>query len=235
MLGVLSKFFNWLVARDRLEASPVAGVERVHQEQARNRTLSDDEVRALWLAAEGDQFGPALRLLLICGARRNEVSLMTYDELDDEGNWTLPASRTKNGIEHTIKLSRQALGIIEAQPRLAGCPYVFPGRVGRTGLIGWDKSKKRISKKAGIAEASWRLHDLRRSCASGMQRLGIPVAVVEKALNHKSGTFRGIVGVYQQHDYQHEIADALQQWADHVDAIVAGKSADVISIRRKRK
>jgi integrase len=234
-LGHLSKWFNWMVGRDMLDASPVAGCERPFKEKVRSRTLTDAEVRALWLAAEGDQFGPALRMLVICGARRNEVSLMVWDEIDlSTGVWTLPAARAKNGVEHRIKLPRQALDIIAAQPRRADCPYIFPGRVGRTGLIGWDKAKRRLSAKAGVAEAGWRLHDLRRSCAAGMQKLGIAVPVIERALNHKSGTFRGIVGTYQTHDYADEVAIALQRWADRLDEIVANKPAKVIRLPKRK-
>jgi integrase len=224
-LGHLSKWFSWMVARDMLDASPAAGVERPHVEEVRDRTLTDAEFRALWLAAEGDHFGPALRMLALVGARRNEISKMEWSEIDEAGTWTLPPARSKNGIAHTIGLSRQALAIVEAQPRLAGCPYVFPGRVGHGPLIGWAKAKSRISTKAGLDETSWRLHDLRRTCASNMQKLGVAVPTIEKCLNHTSGVFRGIVGTYQTHDYQNEIAVALQAWADRIDEIVAGTAA----------
>jgi integrase len=224
-LGVLHKFFAWLCARDALAANPASGVERPHDEQARERVLTDAEIAALWRAGEGDVFGLALRLLLLTGTRRNEVSRMTWDEIDDEAReWTIPKERSKNGRAHTVPLSPQAWAIIAAMPRLAGCPYVFTVD-GRSPIIGWAKAKTRLSAKADIKEAGWRLHDLRRTCASGMQKLGVSVPVVEKALNHVSGTFRGIVGTYQQHDYADEIAIALRKWSDHIERLVGGKPA----------
>src|SRR5262249_52095073 len=162
MLGVLSKFFNWLIARDRLAFSPVAGVERPHKEVPRSRTLSDGEIAALWRACNGDgPFEAALKVLALVGGRRNEVSRMTWSELDEERRlWVLPKERSKNGREHAIPLSTQAWKIIHGMPRFAGCPYVFSAD-GRTPITGWAKAKRRISSEAGIVEESWRLHDVR--------------------------------------------------------------------------
>jgi integrase len=232
-LGVLSKFFNWLCSRDVLAASPAHGVERPHKEQVRNRTLSDSELRALWRACEGEgPFGQAMRLLVLTGARRNEVSQMKWDELsgDNQRLWTIPQERSKNKQEHVVPLSSQAWAIIKSIPHLAGCDYVFSAN-GRKPVTGWAKAKTRLSAKADIPEKNWRLHDLRRTCASGMQRLGITIPVVERALNHKSGVFRGIVSTYQTHDYADEVRAALQRWADHVEQLVTGKSAKVIPCR----
>jgi integrase len=235
-LGVLSKFFNWLCARDVLEVSPAAGVERPFQEQVRNRTLIEAELKALWLACEGDgPFGQALRMLVLTGARRNEVSHMRWAEIDaDQRVWLLPSERSKNAREHTIPLSSQAWALIQSMPRLAGCDYVFSVD-GHGPIIGWAKAKTRLSAKAGIPEKDWRLHDLRRSVAAGMARLGTSVPVIEKALNHQSGVFRGIVSTYQTHDYADEITIALQRWGDHVEQLVGGKPAKVVKLHRGRR
>jgi integrase len=234
-LSVLSKFFNWLCARDMLAISPARGVERPHRERPRSRTLTDAETRALWLACEGDgPFGQALRLLLLTGARRNEVSHMTWGEIDAERRaWTLPAARAKNARQHEIPLSTQAWAAIESMPRFAGCEYVFTTD-GRRPIVGWAKVKTRLSIAAGIPEETWRLHDVRRTVASGMQRLGIAVPVIEKALNHVSGTFRGIVGTYQTHDYADEIRIALQAWANHVEGLVKPAEDKVVAIGARR-
>jgi integrase len=229
-LGVLSKFFNWLCARDVITVSPVTGVERPHQEEVRERTLTDPELRALWLAADGP-FGDALKLLVLLGARRNEVSQIKWSEIDGD-QWTLPKERSKNAREHAVTLPAQARAIIEGQPHFAGCDYVFSAD-GRSPIIGWAKAKIRISDKAGIAEASWRLHDLRRTCAAGMQKLGIRVEVIERALNHRSGVYRGIVGIYQTDKLDDECAVAFQRWADRVDEIIGGKPAKVVKLRRR--
>jgi integrase len=123
--------------------------------------------------------------------------------------------------------------LIQAQPRFDGCPYVFSTN-GRRPVNNWDEVKRRISARAGIAAESWRLHDLRRTAASGMQKLGGQVPVIEKALNHVSGMFRGITGVYQRHGYADEIRIALQKWADRVEEIVGGEPAKVVALRGKR-
>jgi len=230
--AVLSKFFAWLVARDALTFSPVTGVERPHKEKIRSRVLTDDELRVLWLACghEGAS-GEAIRLMTLTGARRGEVGEMSRREVDqDHQLWNLPAERTKNGRPHTIPLSTQAWTLIEARPRFADCNFVFSAD-GKRAVNNWDEVKHRISAKAGVTASSWRLHDLRRTCASGMQRLGVSVPVIEKALNHISGTFRGIVGVYQTHDYADEVRVALQRWADRIDEIVGGKPAKVVKLR----
>ena len=234
--AVLSKFFAWLVARDALTFSPVTGVERPHKEKTRSRVLTDDELRVLWLACghEGAS-GEAIRLMTLTGARRGEVGGMSRREVDqDHQLWNLPAERTKNGRPHTIPLSTQAWTLIEARPRFAGCDFVFTID-GKRVVNNWDEVKHRISAKAGITASSWRLHDLRRTAASGMQKLGISVPIIEKALNHKSGTFRGIVSVYQQHDYADEIYVALQKWADYVvEYLVGGRPAKVFPLHIKR-
>jgi integrase len=233
-LGTLSKFFNWLVARDALAFSPVTKLERPHKEEVRTRLLNDAELRALWFACEDDgPFGQALRALMLTGARRDEVSRMQWSEIEEERRlWVLPAERSKNRRKHEIPLSSQTWELIQAQPRFVGCPYVFSAD-GKNPVTGWDKAKVRISTKAGIVPKTWRLHDLRRTCASGMQKLGISVPVIEKALNHISGTFRGIVGVYQQHDYADEVRIGLQRWADRVEEIVGGKPAKVVKLRQR--
>jgi len=236
LLAALSKFFNWLCGRDVLSVSPAAGVERPHKEIARQRTLDHGELRVLWRACEGEgAFGVALRLMILTGCRRNEASAMTWDEIDEKRRlWRLPASRSKNHREHEVPLSSQAWAILDALPQINGSEFVFTTD-GRTPIIGWAKAKARISAKAGLDATSWRLHDLRRTAASGMQRLGVSVPVVEKALNHQGGVFRGIVSTYQTHDYADEIRVAFQKWGDHVERLISGKPAKVITLRGKRR
>jgi len=231
-LAALSKFFNWLVARDALAFSPVTGVEPPHKEEVRERVLSDDELRAVWLACEHDgALGQAIRMLILTGARRNEVGRMEWSEINGERLiWILPAERSKNGCKHEVPLSLQAWAMIEARPRFAACPYVFSAD-GKGPVNSWGKIKRRISARTGIAAETWRLHDLRRTAATGMQKLSVQVPVIEKALNHQSGVFRGVAGIYPRHDYADEIRIALQRWADRVEEIVGGKPAKVVKLR----
>jgi integrase len=233
--GALSKFFNWLVARDVLAFSPVTGVERPHKEERRTRILNDAELCGVWLAcADEGPSGKALRLAVLTGTRRSESSELLESEIDeDERLWRLPAARAKNGQACNIPLSSQAWELIKACPRFAGCPFIFTID-GNRPVNDWDAVKRRISAKAGIAVDSWRLHDLRRTVASGMQRLGVRTEAIERALNHSGGLYRGIVGVYQADPLEDEVRIALQKWADRVDEIVGGKPAKIFTLRGKR-
>jgi integrase len=234
-LAVLGKFFAWLVARDVVEPSPCRGVERPVRNPPRDRVLGDDEIVALWRAcAEQDPAGQAVRLLLLTGARRSEVFNARWSEIDAaEMLWKLPRERTKNGVAHTVPLAPQAWAIVAAQPRFAGCDFTFT-HDGRRPIGGFSRLKRDLD-RAMQSAVPWTLHDLRRSAASGMQRLGVRVEVIEAALNHRSGTFRGIVGVYQRHDYLDERRIALQRWADHVEQIVSGKAAKVVPMHGRRR
>jgi integrase len=230
-VAVGSKFYAWMMARDMVDVSPFVGVERPHEEKPRRNVVPDDALRALWIAGgELGAFGAALRMLILTGCRLQEVSRMTWSEIDLKRQlWTIPGSRTKNGREHEVPLSAQAIEVLEALPRR--CEFVFTAD-GRRPVSGWGCAKTSISTKAGIDAGSWRLHDLRRTAASGMQKLGTAVHVVEKALNHMSGTFSGITGTYQTHDYADEVTVALQKWGDRVARLVGGRPAEVVKLRR---
>jgi integrase len=220
-LNLVSKFFNWCVEVDLLEASPVAGIKKPFAEPSRDRVLTDDELRAVWRAADGVgyPFGSIVQLLALTGQRRGEVAGMRWDEIAGD-LWTLPKERTKNARLHTVPLSRQAMAIIEAAPRISD--FVFSAN-GEQSVSGFSNPKRHIAEIAGVI--NWRLHDLRRSVASGMARLGINLPVIEKVLNHSGGSFAGIVGVYQRHEYAKEKREALQQWADHVERLASATAA----------
>jgi integrase len=225
--AALRRFFNWALARDLIMTSPCAGVEAPQPTPARDRVLTDDELRWFWLACDtlGPPFAPLFKLLCLTGQRREEVGGMRWAEL--HGNvWTIPAPRVKNGREHALVLPEPALALIQSVPQIAGCPFVF-STTGRTSLSGYSEAKRRLDAamlKQGLAEtgrpdfqiAPWRLHDLRRTTASGMAKLGIALPTIEKVLNHVSGSFGGIVAVYQRHEFKAEKAAALKAWAEHV-------------------
>jgi integrase len=223
----LSKFFNWLCERDVIAASPCAGVKRPSAESARERILSDDEIKALWLACGdiGDPAGACVRVLLLTGQRRSEVAGMRRSEINGDV-WTLDASRTKNKRPHTVSLSTQALAIIETMPRIVGSDYVFTTS-GWAPLGHFDRTKRELDAHMK-PQTPWVVHDLRRTVASGMAKLGIRLPVIEKVLNHSGGSFRGIVGVYQRHDFAAEKRRALQAWADQVDAVVRGEPVEKV-------
>lgn len=233
LLGVLSKFFNWAVNRDLIDTSPATGVERPHVEIARDRVLDDSEVAILWKACI--KLGPAgdyVRLLLLLGCRRNELGAARWDEIDQEKRTlTIPAARSKNKHVHVIPLVDAPWDIVTAQKRTG--PFLFPAKWGGGPLAAFHHLKDRVDEHAKLKP--WRYHDLRRTCASGMQKLGIPVEVIESCLGHSSGTFRGIVSTYQRHDYSAERRVALQKWADHIAQLTGGKSGKIVAFPRGKR
>ena len=223
-LAHLSRFFNWLCEQDIVAASPCAGVKPPAKENARDRVLSDDEIKALWHACDaiGGAVSPVVKLLLLTGQRCGEVVGMRRSEISGDV-WTLSPARTKNKERHEVPLSGRALAIIEAMPAIDEDFVFTSSKTKRLGNMSHAKAALDASMKP---KQPWVLHDLRRTAASGMAALGIKLPVIEKVLNHKSGSFRGIVGVYQRHEYAAEKRDALQRWANHVEGLVSGKAAD---------
>jgi integrase len=220
-LAALRKMFNWSESRYGLAGNPCNKVETPGEETARDRVLSDDELAAVWRAAneQGGYFGAVIKLLILTGQRRNEVAGMDWRELDLPAKlWKLPRGRVKNDSGHEVPLSPQALAIIEDMPRIAGRGLVFT-TTGKTPISGFSKVKAEIDEASGVED--WTLHDLRRTVASGMARLGVQLPVIEKILNHSSGTFRGVVGVYQRHSFADEKRAALDLWGAHVARLVA--------------
>jgi integrase len=222
-LAVLSKFFRWLAGRDVVESSPCVGVERPAEEIPRDRVLSDDELRRLWLACDqiGGRIGAFVKVLLLTGQRRSEVAGIEQSEIEGD-LWTLPSERVKNARVHVVPLARQVVEIIDSQPPVEK-DYVFTGSK-RKRIGSFTRYKDQID-AIMKPDSPWVFHDLRRTCASGMSRLGVSVPVVEKVLNHAGGTFAGVVGTYNRYDHLPEKRAALQRWADHVEAIVNGNPA----------
>ena len=226
-LAAVRKFFNWCVARDVLATSPCAGVKPPTAERSRDRVLSDDELRLVWQAADqiGWPFGPLVKLLALTGQRRDEVGRMQWSELDlDKQLWTLPAERVKNNQPHHVPLSDAALAVLKDAPQIVGSPFVFTTN-GIVPSSAYSKNKRRLDALLPADMSAWRLHDLRRTAASGMARLGINLPVIEKVLNHASGSFAGIVGVYQRHSFADEKRAALQAWGDFVAALIESEPA----------
>jgi integrase len=232
MLAHVRKVFNWAIERDLVAANPCAGVKPRAPEKSRDRVLSDDELKAVWQAAGAMRwpFGPIVQLLILTGQRREEVAGMRWSELSlDKKLWTLPRARVKNDSEHTIPLSEAAVEIIQRHPRLKGVAFVF-STTGHRPVSGFSKAKERLVQAAAVS--GWRLHDIRRTVASGMARVGIALPVIEKVLNHRSGSFAGIVGVYQRHSFSDEKRAALDAWARFVTTLATDKPAgNVVALR----
>jgi integrase len=220
VLAAVRKMFNWALSRDIVTTSPCAGVKPPTPERSRDRILTDAELRNVWNAADSGPFGALLRLLILTGQRRDEVAGMSWPEIDLEGRlWTIPAKRTKNNRPHEVPLSAAALAALKAVPRI-GDRFVLTTN-GDSPASGYSKGKRNIDSRLPPNMAPWRLHDLRRTVASGMARLGVNLPVIEKVLNHASGSFAGIVGVYQRHDFAEEKRIALEKWDGFVTGLVS--------------
>jgi integrase len=185
-------------------------------ESPRERVLDDAELSAVWRAFLGlGHYGAIVRLLALTGQRRSEVAEMTWAELDLAGKvWNLPAARCKNGRSHSVPLSDAALAILEKNADQPQSFAIFAP-------ISFSREKAVLDKLLPAEMPKWTLHDLRRTAASGMAARGVRIDVIEKVLDHQSGSFRGIVGVYQKHSFASEKRAALDLWAAHVAALVA--------------
>lgn len=221
----LNKFFNWCVERDIIDQSPSLDVKPVASEKSRDRFLSDSEIRCFWRACDdlGYPWGHLGKILLLTGQRLGEVAQMTDFELCDE-TWHLPGVRTKNKRAHDVPLSDEVGEILSGISRISGAKkYVFTTN-GNAPLQGFHKGRNHIaSRMMALSDEEiphWTFHDLRRTAATGLARLGVPVRITEAVLNHVSGSAGGIVSVYQRHDYASEKRQALIAWASHIQKLL---------------
>jgi integrase len=240
--NALSALFSWAHRQRLVETNPCRAVAPPSAPASRDRILTNDEIRWFWKACSGMRpFEGALKILLLTGQRRDEVAEMLWDELRDNGEWHLPRERTKNKRAHVVALPQAALSLIQQEPRTGR--YVFT-TTGKTPISGWSKTKRkldlamldlaRLERDKNFEIEPWRIHDLRRTAVTGMARAGADLHVVERAVNHVSGSFGGIVSVYQQHKYSAEVRTALEAWSNLVAGIIEGRNADnVIPMVRK--
>jgi integrase len=230
--STLEAFLGWAIRQGHsLPQGNVASLAERRAEMPRDRMLNDAEIATVWNACRDDDYGAIIRLLILTGQREGEIGSLRWDEVKDD-RIELPGSRTKNGRAHVIPLSAPAKTIID-KFRMAGRTFVF-GRDDRNGFKGWGPAKTKLLERiaqAGTAMTPWVVHDLRRSAASGMQRLGIRVEVIERVLNHVSGVFRGVAGVYQRDPMSADVRDALDRWARHIVGVVEDKSI-IVPMRR---
>jgi integrase len=210
--STLSVLFAWCMTEGLIEANPVVGTAKADENGGRERVLSEAEIRSLWRAcANGSDFSRIVRLLLLTGCRRNEVGHLEWREVNlAEATLTLPAERVKNGREHCLPLSKQAMALLNAEVS-SRQGRVFPD------VGSWAKEKYQLDARLGIAH--FVLHDLRRSAATWMAELGVAPHIVEAVLNHYSGHRAGVAGIYSRAKYLAPMREALQLWADHVDRI----------------
>lgn len=218
ILSNIRKLFNWCVERGIVETSPITGVKAPTKEQSRERVLEDDEIVRLLRACRNDvyPFRQFVPILLATAQRRGELAEMRWSEVDLAAKqWIIPSERSKNGKPHVVPLSPFALKILNEVPRFLDCDYVFT-TTRKSPVSGFSKMLRRLSE--GSMTSDWRLHDLRRTAASGMARAGVAPHVVEKVLNHISGTISGVAAVYNRYAYDAEKREALDNWGQVLDA-----------------
>jgi integrase len=230
-LVALSRLFNWYASRSDDFRSPIVrGMARINpRERARDRTLSDDELRVVWRAAErsGNVYGHFLRFILLTAARRREASNMNRSELSVDGNeWLIPGARYKTKLDHLVPLSGMAKEVLANVPVLGTKGWVFTTN-GNVPISGFSKFKDRFDNKV-LAELckhdadaqplpEWTTHDLRRTARTLMARAGVSPDHAERALGHIIG---GVQGVYNQHQYRDEKRAAFEALAAQIGRIL---------------
>jgi integrase len=225
----LSAFFAWSIADGLLDngANPVDGSHRPADPMPRARVLSAAELGAIWNACGDDEHGRIIRLLVLLGSRRQEAGGMRWSELDlNAGTWTLPAERSKNNRSHTVTLPAPVLTIIHSVPR-TDRDHLFGDRAG-DGFTSWSRAKVELDHKLAGTVKPWRVHDIRRTVATGMADLGVEPHHIEAALNHFSGHRRGVAGVYNRSNYERAVKAALSRWSEHVLALIEGRKSNVV-------
>jgi integrase len=240
---------RWGVGQGYLDRNPMEGMERPATSQARERVLSDNEIRTLWSGlprslARSKTCQRIVKLCLVTAQRVGEVAGMRPDELDlKTATWTIPGSRTKNGYEHVVPLSLLAVELIKEALADAGkgAKFAFPNpdgdgalpasAVARAIVRAHEPDEDRPKGRFGIAH--WTAHDLRRTAVSKMAELGVPPIVLGHIINHRSVTKAGVtLAVYSHYDYAKEKRAALELWADRLAAIAGTKpSATVLPLK----
>ena len=231
--SALSVLFGWLKEKRRIKVNPMAALSSPSAPKARDHVLTNPEIARLWAAcdAEGFPFGHIIKLLLLTGCRREEVGGMRRSELsEDLTTLTIPGRRTKNHRVHVVPLPPIARDVIRGVDQHGDLVFTTNGS---TAVSGFSKFKKRLDAKLKIEP--WRIHDLRRTAATGMAEIGVAPHIVEACLNHVSGARAGVAGTYNRAAYAPEKKAALERWADHIDRLVTGNTAKIVVTLRGRK
>jgi integrase len=239
----LSTFFGWAIDRGYCDINPTLNIKARAGNGSRKRALTEPELVEVWNAcSDGSEYSRIIRLLILTGQRRAEIGDLSWPEIDfDKRQIELPASRTKNGLDHIVPLSNEALAILEAVPESEHRSFVFG--IGAGGYGGWSKSKSELDERIAEARAKagmddmdpWVVHDLRRTVVTGLgesrERKNdkgevetysfAQPHVIEAVVNHVSGHKAGVAGTYNKAQYLPERRQALELWGAHVAGLVA--------------
>jgi integrase len=218
--------FAWAIGEGLCEVNPVIGTNTL-DEKPRERVLSDMELAAIWKACPDADYGRIVKLLMLTGQRREEIGALRWAEIDlNERQITLAGERTKNGVEHRIPLSDDAMKVLQGV--IAHRDLVFGAR-GNNGFANWHEGKTALDNACGVK--NWTLHDLRRTAATRMADIGVQPHIIEAVLNHVSGHKAGVAGIYNRSSYSTEKRDALERWANHLAVAIAQASgANVVKL-----
>jgi integrase len=223
--AALSAFYSWAIGEGLADANPVVGTNKPINEASRDRVLSPEELRFVWQHAGSGDYGAITRLLFLTGQRREEVGGMLWSEVNLEARlWSISGARTKNGLPNDVPLSAAAVAVLCGVSRRDDRDFVFG--FGNGPFQGWSNAKSALDARiTAIAKAKlqpWRLHDIRRTVATGLGDLGVLPHVVEAILNHVSGHRAGVAGIYNRAIYSAEKRDALNRWAAFVTVNAEG-------------
>lgn len=243
VLSFVRQMFNYALDRELVTTNPATGVRTPKGAiNSRERVLSDNEIKAFWSNVESSGMSRltalALKLILTTGQRPGEVAGMRWAEVEGD-LWTIPAARRKTGRAHEVHLSGVALSILGeakaeadrlAQRRAdwAANDFVFPASRGGLTVLALSRAVARKAEVLGMNEPGWTPHDLRRSCRTGLGRIGVAPHVAEIVIGHAQ---RGITAVYDRHSYAKETAQALDNWANYLMELV---SPNIVSLDARR-
>jgi integrase len=237
LVAFLSSVFTFGVAKEIVLANPAFRIPKPGLETQRDRVLTDAEIKAVWEALDGEsaRIAAIFKLALLTAQRRGEICGMQWSELDlDAGWWAIPAERTKNRLPHRVPLGAHAVAMLRAlrgpADKTATTPFVFQSarRPGQP-LLNIQKPLRRLEK---AARTSFRVHDLRRSAATGMAQMGVPRLTISQILNHREG---GVTQIYDRYSYDREKRIALVKWDERLREIVTGaSSAKVVELDQYR-
>jgi integrase len=220
-LAIIRRIMRWYAVRDEDYVVPIVpGMARIRpDDRARSRTLDDRELQALWKAAEAhnDPFAAMVRFLLLTAARRSEAAALTWNEIIDDAEvgacWVLPAKRNKVKVDLLRPLSKAARQLLNDQPRIQGCPYVFT--YGRKALAAFSQCKEEFDAACGVAD--WTLHDLRRTARTLMSRAGVNSDIAEQCLGH---LLPGMQKTYNRDEFKPQKKIAFEKLAALIEKIV---------------
>ena len=221
VLASVRKMYNWAIGQDLVEHNPCFKLPAPSKERRRDRVLSNDELKKVWIALDNDKssvISDAFKMRLLTAQRGGEVSTMCWGDIDLNARWwTIPVERSKNKLPHRVWLSTPAMSILKRRKEADGeSPWVFPGRRKGQPIVETKRVLESIRTASGVKE--WRGHDLRRTAASNMTGMGIPRFIVGRVLNHAES---GVTAVYDRHSYDAEKKDALDKWAAKLMRVVS--------------